>query len=91
MAVQPSPADLTIADLMMAELMSVRPAVVPVLLRHGLACPGCAMAPFMTVREAAGAYGLELGALLAEFAAADVRTIPSAIPARETVRCTPTA
>ncbi|WP_376963910.1 DUF1858 domain-containing protein [Azospirillum sp. A26] len=101
MAVQPSPADLTIADLTtpdltMAELMSVRPAVVPVLLRHGLACPGCAMAPFMTVREAAGAYGLELGALLAEFAAvefaaADVRTIPSAISSGETVRCTPTA
>ncbi|CAO3402531.1 hypothetical protein [Azospirillum palustre] len=101
MAVQPSPADLTMADLTMAdltmaELMSVRPVVVPVLLRHGLACPGCAMAPFMTVREAAGAYGLELGALLDEFAAvefavADVRTIPSAISSGETVRCTPTA
>ncbi|WP_109051014.1 DUF1858 domain-containing protein [Azospirillum sp. TSA6c] len=91
MAVQPSPADLTMADLTMAELMSVRPAAVPVLLRHGLACPGCAMAPFMTVREAAGAYGLELGALLDEFAAVDGRTIPSAISSGETVRCTPTA
>lgn len=64
-------ADLKLAELTMAELMSGRPAVVPVLLRHGLACPGCAMAPFMTVREAAEAYGLELGALLDELAAAD--------------------
>jgi hybrid cluster-associated redox disulfide protein len=62
-------ADLKLAELTMAELMSGRPAVVPVLLRHGLACPGCAMAPFMTVREAAEAYGLELDALLDEIAA----------------------
>ncbi|QCG91095.1 DUF1858 domain-containing protein [Azospirillum sp. TSH100] len=62
-------ANLNLANLTMAELMSGRPAVVPVLLRHGLACPGCAMAPFMTVREAAEAYGLELGALLDEIAA----------------------
>lgn len=64
-------ADSTLADLTMAELMSGRPAVVPVLLRHGLACPGCAMAPFMTVREAAEAYGLELDAFLDDLAAAD--------------------
>lgn len=64
-------AELTMADLTMAELMRGRPAVVPVLLRHGLACPGCVMAPFMTVREAAEAYGLELGALLDEIAAVD--------------------
>lgn len=82
MAVHPPLADLT-----MAELMSGRPAVVPVLLRHGLACPGCAMAPFMTVREAAGAYGLELGALLDEFAAVGGQSTFSG----ETVRCTPTA
>nr|WP_295833625.1 DUF1858 domain-containing protein [uncultured Azospirillum sp.] len=66
-------ADLTMADLTMAELMSGRPAVVPVLLRHGLACPGCVMAPFMTVREAAEAYGLELDAFLDDLAAADGR------------------
>ncbi|MCM8737499.1 DUF1858 domain-containing protein [Azospirillum sp. A1-3] len=66
-------ADMKLADLTMAELMSARPAVVPVLLRHGLACPGCAMAPFMTVREAAEAYGLELDAFLADLAAADGR------------------
>lgn len=65
MAAPPSLADLT-----MAELMSGRPTVVPVLLRHGLACPGCAMAPFMTVREAAEAYGLELDGFLDDLAAA---------------------
>lgn len=63
-------ADMALADLTMAELMSGRPAVVPVLLRHGLACPGCAMAPFMTVREAAEAYGLELDGFLDDLAAA---------------------
>jgi hybrid cluster-associated redox disulfide protein len=67
-------ADLKLAELTMAELMSGRPAVVPVLLRRGLACPGCAMAPFMTVREAAEAYGLELDALLDDLAAADGQT-----------------
>ena len=66
-------ADLKLADLTMAELMSGRPAVVPVLLRHGLACPGCVMAPFMTVREAAEAYGLALDAFLDDLAAADGR------------------
>lgn len=74
MAAPPPVADLMMADLTMAELMSGRPAVVPVLLRHGLACPGCAMAPFMTVREAAEAYGLELDAFLDDLAAADGRT-----------------
>ncbi|AWB06902.1 hypothetical protein A6A40_17805 (plasmid) [Azospirillum humicireducens] len=62
-----------LADMTMADLMRDRPAVVPVLLRRGLACPGCAMAPFMTLREAAEAYGLELGALLDDLAAADGR------------------
>ncbi|WP_042703347.1 DUF1858 domain-containing protein [Azospirillum sp. B506] len=63
--------ELQLADLTMAEFMRGRPAAVPVLLRHGLACPGCAMAPFMTVSEAAEAYGLELGALLEEMAGLD--------------------
>jgi hybrid cluster-associated redox disulfide protein len=69
MAASSSVAEMTIADMTMAELMRDRPAVVPVLLRRGLACPGCAMAPFMTVREAAEAYGLELDALLDDLAA----------------------
>lgn len=76
MAASSSVAKMTIADMTMAELMRERPAVVPVLLRRGLACPGCAMAPFMTVREAAEAYGLELDALLDDLAAADSRPAP---------------
>ncbi|ALG74844.1 hypothetical protein VY88_30455 [Azospirillum thiophilum] len=48
----------------MAGLMRDRPASVPVLLRRGMACPGCAMAPFMTVREAAEAHGMDVDALL---------------------------
>ncbi len=67
-----------IAGMTMADLMRDRPAVVPVLLRRGLACPGCAMAPFMTVREAAEAYGLDLDALLDDLA--DASLTPSAVP-----------
>ncbi|MBP2301159.1 DUF1858 domain-containing protein [Azospirillum picis] len=59
------------ANLTMAELMREWPAAVPRLLRHGLACPGCAMAPFMTVHDAAAAYGLAADALLADLLAAD--------------------
>ncbi|WP_247883834.1 DUF1858 domain-containing protein [Azospirillum sp. B21] len=77
MAASSSVAEMTLADMTMAELMRERPAVVPVLLRRGLACPGCAMAPFMTVREAAEAYGLELDALLDDLAAADARPVLS--------------
>ncbi len=28
--------------------------------RHGMACPGCVMAPFMTLSEACKAYDLDL-------------------------------
>lgn len=63
-------AGTAVADMTMADLMHDHPAVVPVLLRRGLACPGCAMAPFMTLREAAEAYGLALDALLDDLAEA---------------------
>lgn len=63
-------AGTAVADMTMADLMHDHPAVVPVLLRRGLACPGCAMAPFMTLREAAEAYGLALDVLLDDLAEA---------------------
>lgn len=57
-------------DLTLAELMRGWPALVPVLLHRRMACPGCAMAPFMTLREAARAYAVEADALLSDLGAA---------------------
>ena len=42
------------------------PAAVPVFLRHQMACPGCPMAPFDTLRDAARAYNLVEESFLAE-------------------------
>jgi hypothetical protein len=41
-------------------------AATAVMLRCGMACPGCAMAPFMSLSEAAAAYGLSVDWLLSE-------------------------
>lgn len=53
-----------------ADMLARRPEIARVFLRRGMACVGCAMAPFMTLREAAASYGLPLDELLAELAAA---------------------
>jgi hybrid cluster-associated redox disulfide protein len=46
------------------------PAVVAVFVRHRMACPGCAMAPYMTIGEAAQIYGLDPVLLVQELEAA---------------------
>lgn len=43
-----------------------RPATVRVFLEHRMACPGCDMAPFETIGEAARHYRLDPGELLTE-------------------------
>lgn len=48
-----------IESMVVGELMNRWPDAVPVFVRHRMACPGCVMAPFMTVREAAHEYGLD--------------------------------
>jgi hybrid cluster-associated redox disulfide protein len=45
-------------------------AVLPVFVRHRMACPGCAMAPYMTIAEAAQTYGLEPTTFVQELQAA---------------------
>lgn len=45
------------------------PETIAVFNGHGMACPGCAMAPFMTVAESAAAYGLKAADLARELAA----------------------
>ncbi len=52
------------------ELLAGRPPVVKVFLRRKMACPGCAMAPFETLAEAARHYGVPADDLLAEVRAA---------------------
>jgi hybrid cluster-associated redox disulfide protein len=45
------------------------PAVVAIFMRHRMACPGCAMAPYMTIAEAAQTYGLDPTTFVRELAA----------------------
>ncbi|MED5549108.1 MAG: DUF1858 domain-containing protein [Pseudomonadota bacterium] len=59
-----------IEHMVVGELMTQWPDAVPVFIRHRMACPGCVMAPFMTVREAAHEYGLDPGTLAGELARA---------------------
>ena len=48
-----------IETLPIAELIRRAPQTARVFLSHRMACPGCLMAPFMTVDEAAGEYQID--------------------------------
>jgi hybrid cluster-associated redox disulfide protein len=50
--------------LTVAEVLRRWPQLGGVFLRRRLACPGCAMAPFDTLRDVAQAYGLDVAGLL---------------------------
>lgn len=54
---------------MVADIMARWPASAAVFVRRGMACPGCVMAPMMTLDEAAAAYRLDPLELLAEIIA----------------------
>ncbi len=56
------------------DVMTRWPDTVPVFHRRRMACPGCVMAPFMTVAEAARSYAQSEDELAAELA----RAIPAA-------------
>ena len=58
------------ADSTVGETMRSFPATTAVFLRRRMHCPGCHMAGFMTVREAAASYGLPADDLLADLRAA---------------------
>lgn len=55
--------DLT-ADLPVADVMRRWPETVKVFVEYRMACPGCPMAAFMSVADAAGSYGLRTDELL---------------------------
>lgn len=58
------------AEQTVADVMQRSPAALRVFVTRRMACPGCPLAPFMTVRDAAEAYGFTAEALLEELMAA---------------------
>ena len=52
--------------MLMADLMSAWPQVIPVLLARHMACVGCDMARFETLADAARIYGLDLKLLMVD-------------------------
>jgi len=55
-----------ILGLTVSEVLARWPASILLFNRRKMACPGCAMAPFMTLREAAREYGQDAAGLAAE-------------------------
>lgn len=47
-------------------MLDACPEAMHILLRNGMACVGCTMAPFETVAEAAREYGLDLSSFIDE-------------------------
>lgn len=56
--------------LLIEELLTAWPRAAAVFFRHHMACVGCAMSRFESLREAAETYGLETEDFLAELNAA---------------------
>lgn len=54
------------ADSIVGEMMRAHPETLAVFLRRKMHCPGCRMASFMTLRDAAASYGLPVDDLVAE-------------------------
>jgi hybrid cluster-associated redox disulfide protein len=63
-------ADSIEVDMPVAEVMRRWPGSIGVFLRRGMACPGCPMAPFMTLAEAARSYAINTEDLIADLRAA---------------------
>lgn len=69
----PSPIE---ADDIVAEIMNRWPQTAAVFIARRMACPGCAMAPFMSVRDAARSYETDVEALLRDLRAALREPLP---------------
>ncbi len=52
--------------MLVADIMRRWPATVDVFITQHMACPGCPMAPFVSLEEAAQSYGMDPGALIAD-------------------------
>ncbi len=58
------PSDDALARMTISEVLEAWPQVARLLTRRRMACPGCAMAPFMTLADSAAEYGVPLRELL---------------------------
>ena len=54
------------AELTVANVLTRWPRTIPVFLRHRMACVGCPIAPFETLTDVTGIYGLDLNCFLGE-------------------------
>lgn len=61
-----SPSSPITAQSIVGETMGAFPGTAAVFLRRRMHCPGCHMAGFMTIGEAAASYGLNVEELIAE-------------------------
>lgn len=52
------------------DVMQSHPSSIAVFIRNRMHCPGCVMARFMTVADAAASHGVDADGLVAELAAA---------------------
>jgi hybrid cluster-associated redox disulfide protein len=52
------------ADMPIVEVVQRFPTTIPVFMRHGLGCIGCALARFENIREGAQAHGVDVDALV---------------------------
>lgn len=64
------PASSICPESIVGETMRAYPGTAAVFLKRRMHCPGCHMANFMTVREAAASYGLCVDDLLRDLRAA---------------------
>ncbi len=56
----------TLAYMTLEELLQSWPEMVVVFQRHQMACPGCALAAFYTVADAAAVYEIDLNKFVQE-------------------------
>jgi hybrid cluster-associated redox disulfide protein len=82
------PDDLPHPGLTVKAALDRWPAVIPVFIRRRMACVGCAVAPFMTLAEAAESYGIPPAALIADLRRAIARAAASAKPRTRKTRLT---
>ncbi len=73
----PPTTDTLSADTLVADALARWPAAASVFLHRRMACPGCAMAPLMTLGEAAASYGVDAARLLEDIARAAAGTAPA--------------
>ena len=57
-------------DMPISDVVKKHPETIPVFMKHGLHCIGCAVAAFESVGEGAAAHGIEVEALVPDLNAA---------------------